>query len=262
MLRSKLAVAGVATLTVLSLLALPLAASAQGATKMYDITVTNLTDKQVLSPPIFATHKPTIHMWQLGERASEELRQIAEEGKNAAMAVKFQNTSTNVQALPDSQHIMPGQSVVIHIKAADGDVLSGAMMLAQTNDGFTGLDNFALSGAASTQQANAYDAGTEENTEKASDVPGDPFKGMARAPTTPQQTITKHPGIAGNADLTPDFDWTDPVARITISPATMALMPESGGGIATPTVALYALLIGVALIPLGVAFRALVRARL
>jgi hypothetical protein len=251
------------TLTVLSLLALPMAAGAQGslnAMKMYEITVTNLTDKQVLSPPVFATHKPDTHMWQVGQLATEELRLIAEEGKNAAMAAKFRSISTDVQALPDSQHVLPGQSVTLRLKAADGDVLSGAMMLAQTNDGFTGLDNFTLADNPRPQDANAYDAGTEENTERASDVPGDPFKGMARQPTEPRQPITSpHPGIAGRADVGAEFDWEDPVARITVRSVAMPLMPESGGASASNGGALVAaLLLGAfTLLGTGVALRTL-----
>jgi hypothetical protein len=55
----------------------------------------------------------------------------------------------------------------------------------------------------------SYDAGTEENNELATHVPGPPFAGMERAPTT--DVITAHPGIAGTADVGAAFGWTEPI---------------------------------------------------
>ena len=105
-------------------------------------------------------------------------------------------------------------------------------MLVQTNDGITGLDSLALSEAASTRRAEAYDAGTEENTELESDVPGPPFGGMNRAPTTPPSTVSVHQGIMGGADVATEFDWDGPVAEFTVRPIP-STMPKTGGGGAT-----------------------------
>ena len=113
-------------------------------------------------------------------------------------------------------HLLPGDSITVRVTARQGDVLSAASMLIQTNDGFTGLDGAALSDGA-TFETMAYDAGTEDNSEAAADVPGPPFGGKNHGPdSNPHQPISMHPGISGRADVTPDFNWSGPVARFTV----------------------------------------------
>ncbi len=193
-------------------------AHAQGAMQTYEVTITNLTGKQALSPPFLATHPASAHVWQMGQPASDGIRVVAEDGMNAPLAMMVQSVATDISMA--TEPLMPGKSVTLFIKARSGDVLSAASMLVQTNDGFTGLDNMALPTGTSNQDAMAYDAGTEENTEKESDVPGPPFMGIMRAPTNPQQPISAHPGIMGKADVTTDFNWSGPVARFSIRPGT------------------------------------------
>jgi glucose/arabinose dehydrogenase len=189
-------------------------ASAQADMQAYEVTITNLLSKQVLSPPFLATHAASAHVWQVGQPASDGLRVVAEDGKNDKLAMMTQSIATDLSMA--TEPLMPGKSVTLYIKARQGDVLSAASMLVHTNDGFTGLDAVALSGDHDTM---AYDAGTEENTEKETDVPGPPFLGIMRVPTTPQQPISMHPGIKGNADVTSDFNWSGPAARFSIKPA-------------------------------------------
>lgn len=202
----------------LGLLLAPVAApsaSAQATTKMYKVTVTNLTAKQVLSPPLIATHSSVEHIWQVGGRASEGVKIVAEEGDNKKLIEELKARGGFILATADNP-LMPGASVTLNVSARDGDVLSAVTMLVQTNDAFTGLDNMALSGAVSKETA-AYDAGTEENTELATDVPGPPFKGMMHGPqTNPQQPIALSPGISGKADVGIEFNWSNPVARYAI----------------------------------------------
>jgi|GEM_PF-220030 len=190
-------------------------ASAQPAMQTYEVIITNLTAKQVLSPPFLATHPTSARVWQVGQPASDGMRVVAEDGKNDKLAMMVQGAATDISM--GTEPLMPGKSVTLFIKARSGDVLSAASMLVQTNDGFTGLDSVQLSGDHETM---AYDAGTEENTEKETDVPGPPFLGIMRAPTNPQQPIGMHPGITGQADVTRDFSWSGPVARFSIRPGT------------------------------------------
>src|SRR5829696_6993947 len=134
-------------------------ASAQADMQAYEVTITNLLSKQVLSPPFLATHAASAHVWQVGQPASDGLRVVAEDGKNDELAMMTQGIATDLSMA--TEPLMPGKSVTLYIKARQGDVLSAASMLVQTNDGFTGLDAVALSGDHDTM---AYDAGTEENT--------------------------------------------------------------------------------------------------
>jgi glucose/arabinose dehydrogenase len=195
-------------------------AAAQGSMQTYEVTITNLTSKQVLSPPFLATHPSSVHVWQMGQPASDGMRVVAEDGMNGRLAMMVEGVATDLSMA--TEPLMPGMSVTLFIKARSGDVLSAASMLVQTNDGFTGLDNEPLITASpgGAKETVAYDAGTEENTEKATDVPGPPFMGIMRAPTNPPQPITMHPGIRGNADVTPDFNWSGPVARFLFRPST------------------------------------------
>jgi hypothetical protein len=95
-------------------------------------------------------------------------------------------------------HLLPGDSITLKITAKDGDVLSAATMLVQTNDAFTGLDSVAL--AAGDQDTVAYDAGTEDNTEAKAHIPGPPFGGKNAGPATaPAQPIAMHTGIKGTS---------------------------------------------------------------
>ena len=105
-------------------------------------------------------------------------------------------------------------------------------MLICTNDGFTGLDSLRLprtGGVPTVAYLNAYDAGTEINTESFDDLvpPCGPLTGahdgsLGTGASNPALAeggvITRHPGIAGDADLDPAVhDWTDPVAKVTIT---------------------------------------------
>ena len=138
---------------------------------------------------------------------------LAEEGMPDLLATELQGGATSVATT--HAHLLPGDTITVTVTAKQGDVLSAASMLIQTNDGFTGLDGVPLTDG-STETV-AYDAGTEDNSELAADIPGPPFGGKNHGPdTTPHQPISLHQGIKGTGDVTPDFKWTGPVARFTI----------------------------------------------
>jgi hypothetical protein len=232
MIKSKMTATALSAFLALGLLAAPLGAAAQAETKTLEVTITNLTAKQALSPPIVVTHPATAHAWQMGQVASAGLELVAEEGMNDTLASELRAVATDIQM--GTEPLMPGKSVTLKIKARQGDVLSAATMLVQTNDGFTGLDNMTLD-AMGDKDAMAYDAGTEENTELAAHVPGPPFNGHnAGTATNPKQPIAMHTGIKGTADVTTDFNWSGAVARFSVH----AAMGDEGamtGGESTTT---------------------------
>jgi len=214
MLNVKRILIGLFALTLLGLPAGPRGVAAQTGTRTYEVTVTNITNsKQGLSPLVIATHPAGVHAWQMGQMASKGTELLAEEGMPDMLATELKPNATDVAVT--HSHLLPGDSITVHVTAKDGDVLSAASMLIQTNDGFTGLDGMAL--AAGDHDTMAYDAGTEDNSERATDVPGPPFGGKNSGPDSqPHQPISMHPGISGKADVTPDFNWSGPVARFTI----------------------------------------------
>lgn len=230
--------------------------NAQMMTYAYDITITNLTNAQVLTPPLLATHDAMQHVWMVGDLASPELQALAETGNTQPLAEALADAATDVQV--GDGMIAPGESMTIRITAHDGDALTALTMLAFTNDGFTGLDAVPLQEG--SIEAMAYDAGTEENTESAADVPG--LGGEGHVPTEPQAPIAMHPGIQGNADLGTEYAWEGAVARFDITMvgdmAAPETLPETGGD-ATQPLTLYLLLLGGALLVLGVGTRLLRR---
>ncbi|MDQ4078414.1 MAG: spondin domain-containing protein [Chloroflexota bacterium] len=105
-------------------------------------------------------------------------------------------------------------------------------MLICTNNGFTGVDTLRLPqqvGETVTVQTDAYDAGTEINTEDFADIvppcqalvgvsSGDSGTGMSNPALAEGGVIHHHEGIEGDDDLVPAIHgWTNPVAEITIT---------------------------------------------
>ena len=100
-----------------------------------------------------------------GQAASSELEALAEDGNPAGFARVFNTPVGGSSPAP----IFPGESYEFTFEAADGDILSFAVMLVQTNDLFIGVDNFTLfnNGVAAsgdiTSSLSLLDAYTEVN---------------------------------------------------------------------------------------------------
>ena len=208
----------------------------------FEVMLENLTTGvpaqggQIFSPPIFVTHGHGFSIGASGEAASAELTALAETGNHAPLAALAMDSDAvgSVVAFPAPPDgvVPPGGSVSAMVNASsDAGYLSLATMLVQTNDGIVLANSLPLfdedgNARSFTMDLISYDAGTEENNELATHVPGPPFAGMERAPTT--DVITPHPGIAGAADVGAAFGWTEPTARITVAPVgvDMPVEPE------------------------------------
>ena len=206
------------TLTALLRLAHPAAAAPfePATVATYRLTIENLAWKQAFSPPLVVVHSANYHLFHVGARASDGLRLIAEEG-NTGVAVHATRVSKGIVTVQATRSVIaPGRSLTIEVRASPGSLLSLATMLEQTNDGFTGVDASSLPAqGARTTSLVAYDAGTEANNELATHVPGTPFAGFRRAPTS--KPITRHAGIQGVGDLKASaWNWQNPVALLTI----------------------------------------------
>jgi hypothetical protein len=204
---------------------------------VYRVTVTNLTVQgQPFTPPLLATHRKPVGLFEVGAPASLELKEIAENGNLDPMLAFIESNKHvaehTVAVAGDPPPLMPGQSVTVDISAQRGaKYLSFVSMLICTNDGFTGLDGLRLPkkvGDSLTDDAYAYDAGTEINSEDFADlVPpcpaltgattGDPGSGMSDPALAEGGVIHHHEGIQGGVDLDPNiYDWTNPVVRVDI----------------------------------------------
>ena len=211
--------------------------------RMFEITLTNLTTGepgaggQVLSAPIFATHPGGVNLAEVGQPASPAIVALAENGDTSVLAAFATAAGANV-VLADG-NVIPGGSVTVTL-AADmkNSSLSVGSMLVSTNDAFiaaTDVPLFDENGApvSASIDLNAYDAGSEENTEKASDIPGpvgldeaaDPAGSNERVPTE-GGVIAPHEGIQGVGDVGEAFAWEEPTAMLTITPVEAPAEPE------------------------------------
>jgi len=220
----------------------PATASATPPVATYEVTITNLTDGQPFTPPVVAVHRQPVDVFTVGEPASVELQEIAENGNLPPMLAALDPaTNRHVSSLapvggplvPDG---LPGSadfddSVTLTVTGDRGaKYLSWASMLICTNDGFTGIDGLRLPkqvGDTVTVTAAGYDAGTELNTEDFADIvppcqglvgisSGDPGTGMTNPALAEGGVIHHHDGVLGGNDLQPLHDWTDPVAMVTV----------------------------------------------
>jgi hypothetical protein len=231
------------------------AAAQTPAGDTYRVTIQNIS-AQPFAPPVAATHRDGMHVFQIGAMASDQIATVAQEGNPVPLAMLLAGSAQVTEAV-NVGHPIPGRGMqrvvdgtpftdttAIDIHAMPGDRFSLAGMLACTNDGFFGLDSVVLPAAGTaTYAANSYDAGREENTQRSEDL-GDPCSVLGSVPlrgdpngnaapaTNPRQTIRIHPGITATGDLTPAaHGWQDPVARVTISRVGGApALPHTGSG--------------------------------
>ena len=210
--------------------ALALGGSASAQDTTYTVTIENLTDGQPFTPPVIAVHTADMHIFETGSAASDELAQLAENGNNDPLVGLLSGSSAVAAHVSGTAPVMPGETVTLSISAPADMYLSAAFMLICTNDGFGGVDSLMLpSSGSTTVDANAYDAGSEMNTEDFADmVPpcqgligvtsDDEGTGMSNPDLAEGSVITMHAGIQGGDDLTvADHGWSNPVARITVS---------------------------------------------
>ncbi|MBD3223376.1 MAG: hypothetical protein GF313_01500 [Caldithrix sp.] len=174
---------------------------------------------QPMSPIVVAVHKPGFHMFRLGELASDELRQIAEDAVSTPMLELLSKADKVHDFGQGNGVILPGKSDAITLEGTTiAHRLSIVSMLVNTNDGIVGFDGVPLPREGSKMvYLRALDAGTEENTEMKAHIPG-PCCGnpLVRVPT--EEPIFFHSGIQGDGDLDPDvYGWDEPVAKLTIT---------------------------------------------
>lgn len=214
------------------------ASHAESPIATYSVAITNMTSGQPMTPPVVATHRPATGAFTVGEPASFEVKEIAENGNVGPLADAFAADShvfeSRVVPSPSGPPpILPGATLEFEIMAsASTRFLSFVSMLICTNDGFTGIDTLLLPiqvGESVTAHTAGYDAGTEINTEDYADIVP-PCQGLVGPPSGDAGTgasdpalleggvISHHPGITGGDDLVPGIHgWTDPVAEVVIT---------------------------------------------
>lgn len=214
-----------------SLLALSSTLSAQHV----DITVTNLSFANYFTPFILVAHNGSEQqqLFSVGQSAQSffGLEAMAEDGDIGGLAsrVEADGATTVKNPAVDSDNgiiVTPDGGGVLHFLAPGGSLntsitpqydqkyLSLTAMILPSNDAFVGLDSYPIPTEAGTYHVylNAYDAGTEVNTELTSHIPSPPFLGLGS-------------GGTGVASATED----DEQGKVHIHPSNLGDFDQSGG---------------------------------
>lgn len=200
------------------------AVAAQDAGATYRVTVTNLASGQPLTPPVVVLHNAKTSIVEAGAPASEGIMELAENGNHQVLVDSLADNA-NVSAVAVADHPVvsggvPGAAEVptfatLEISGEGANRISVASMLICSNDGFSIVHDQKLPkkvGQSVAFFSDAYDAGTETNTEAFADlvppcqglvgVSGDAEGSGASNPELAENgTITPHAGTAGAADL-------------------------------------------------------------
>lgn len=206
----------------------------------HSVTVTNLTAGIYFTPLLVAAHGGSATLFDVGGEASAALQAMAEGGDISGLSAAVTAAGGMVVENPAEGLLGPGASTSFMVSTDGATHLSVVAMMLPTNDGFIGLDDWAIP-ASGTHMVylNAYDAGTEANDEiiNGNGAPGAP--GIPKAPggdggtngvgvaSTEAMVVHIHPGNVGDEDPTggaSDVDsrvhrWLNPVAMLTITVA-------------------------------------------
>ncbi len=190
---------------------------------VYEITVTNTTGGQYLTPPNWAVHSQSVDVFDVGDPASAGVEAVAERGGvpvlRDELAAAVDAAGEGVSGVGADDAIGPGQSATFTAISTERR-LSLVAMIVCTNDGFGGLDSVRLplvEGQSKTYTLRDYDAGTEQNTEMRDDIVPAPFcstppgsgggNGADQPEIDENGVITRHPTFDGIGDMPELFDW-------------------------------------------------------
>ena len=208
-----------ALLSAVAMLASASLAAPAAAQPTWTVEVTNLTASQIFSPPLVVAHNFRADLFEVGRPATPGLAAIAEDASyDMMMAALAANPFVGDLAL-GSGAILPGETGTVQIQAGGPTSrISVVGMLVTTNDAFYGLDSYFVGGSgAHMLTVPAWDAGSEANTESCDDIPGPPCGSHGiRVTEGAEGFVHIHRGLQGVGDLSGDYDWRNPVARIRI----------------------------------------------
>ena len=192
---------------------------------MVEVSITNLTRGQILSPAFVARHDSGAgSLYALGQPASEAMAKMAEDADATGLMAdwdpeSYGNVAEAMVADLNGGPIKPGETVTVNFNVDDSkNMMSFASMLVSTNDAFIGANGLDLS-KSRTIYLNAYDSGTEANSEDCAYIPGPPCGNHAHDSSDPEGFVHVHAGVHGGtgSDLDPAMhDWHNPTARLGI----------------------------------------------
>ncbi len=196
----------------------------------FEVTVTNITNDQIYTPLLVASHRRGVRLFELGQAASAQLAILAEEGDVGPLSALLLASPGVLDVAnsgpPPAGFVPPGESKTVSVATRGNfDRVSVAAMLIPTNDGFFALNG--TQGPSGNQVLSivspAYDAGSEVNDELCASIPGPFFVecggpgGGAQVVGGEEGYVHVHRGIHGTGSLLESSrDWRNPVARIVV----------------------------------------------
>ena len=197
------------------------ASSAFSQMREFEVTVTNLTQNQIMGPPIVVSHTGQVELFEPGSPASDALAELAEDGSPASLAGALSGASEVADVATGDGPIMPGASATFTVQVGGNYTrISMASMLVTTNDTFAAVRSILrpTGRSTTTRYALAWDSGSEVNTESCDHIPGPPCgSGGVRVTDGAEGYIYISPGIHGIGSLdAAAYDWRNPVAGVTV----------------------------------------------
>lgn len=176
----------------------------------FDVTVTNLTNGQPLSPVAVIAHQAGYSVFTIGVPATIGLETLAEGGDNSMLIAEADADMNVLGSGSGAAPIGPAGSETVTIEVLESDLpglmISVSSMLVNTNDAISGLNGVDVSGLAEGDawmgRAIVYDAGTELNSELAAEIPGPAAggEGFNAARNDRDDRVTMHTGVVSQED--------------------------------------------------------------
>lgn len=197
-----------------------------------EVTVTNLTNAQPLSPVGVIAHIDGYSVFAVGDSATVGLEELAEGGDNTALLAEADADAAVIATASGAAPIGPAGSETISFEILESELaglrISTSTMLVNTNDAITMLNGMdvssLLAGDSLSARTIAYDAGTEANTELAAHIPGPAGggEGFNAARDDNFDRVAMHTGVVGQddgftaSDLDGQHRFDNPVAEVRI----------------------------------------------
>ncbi len=194
----------------------------------YEITVTNLSSNQPLSPVAVVLHETLYSGWAIGSTSTVGLEHLAEGGDNSTFLVEAR-MANSLGAESGAGVIIPGSSELVEISVQRGSdlQLTVASMLVNTNDAFTGSTGIDLSSLLIGDELKVrlpiYDAGTEGNNELAGTIPGPADGGEGfNSGRDDVNVVSRHSGVVSSVDgytdsiLEQSHRFDSPIAQLLV----------------------------------------------
>lgn len=186
------------------------------------VKVTNISFQQPMSPFFVVVHDDTVPpVFTLGEASSSELQSLAEGGDTSSLVASYTGMSGVSEAFGTTTGALPpGDSMSFEVTVnGNFPFVSFVSMAVNTNDCFVGISSMPLE-AGQTIWSPGYDAGSEENNELCSSIPGPacPDGSGNVASGNGEGFVHIHRGFFGiGGDLAESsYDWRNPMLRIEV----------------------------------------------